>query len=711
MGQGGRLISAPSSCSNSSSAGPGGAGGGSRGGSSGSICNNGVFVAQVATDLIAWGVSVGGPQCGAILAARCGLVEAILRSNPVADHRLLDGLPHGVAYHHAGLTMAERELVEEGFRKGFISVLAATSTLAAGVNLPAGRVIIRSMSIGKGNLQVVQYRQMSGRAGRPGFAAATLSLFAALPTANAAAGGGSNCGPGPGSGMVIDQQRPSSGSSVVAAGRGVAPGPATRRGESFLVVKKHEKQRAIDLIKEELPHVNSQLHPLRDGGRGLLKAVLEMFGLHLCDSEASVMQYLSHTLLWRQAATEKIIHGGQGLGHAKGFGQGQTSASQLQPGQQGLGWATQTVEINAKEALKFLLAAHALELAHVPDGAPNATGQPTASSSSSSGSPTSSSMSNIHITRFGRAAIQSGISPDEAIVVYEDLSQALRGINLESDLHLLYLITPIEKGLYPDYHKLHEWYQKELNDSSISGRGHALKFVCDSVGLQTATLVRWSQFAPNREQSKKSAETVRGFSLSRWGLGANSSSSGNDGTSIQNAAANIDLAKEDNWKALLRTRRLWAAMALNAILLGQPATHVSQQYGCTLAELEELRRSAKLGAGRVQRFCAEVGWAPLERLINNFKTSAAFTGLSMDDLASIPSALRPLLQVPHLTPRVARALLDEAKINSLAALATCDVRAVAVRLQLFEQFEKQVPIPSNARSNSDDLSCLCYSLY
>lgn len=78
----------------------------------------------------------------------------------------------GVAFHHSGLTAKQRMLVERGFREGFIKVISSTPTLAAGLNLPAYKVIIkdykRYSQRGFTDIPVLEYHQMSGRAGRPG---------------------------------------------------------------------------------------------------------------------------------------------------------------------------------------------------------------------------------------------------------------------------------------------------------------------------------------------------------------------------------------------------------------------------------------------------------------------------------------------------------------------------------------------------------------
>lgn len=86
-------------------------------------------------------------------------------------------LIHGIAYHHAGLDIDDRRLVEESFLGGLIRVLCATSTLAMGVNLPAHLVIIKGTSAYRGtgagggyhDIDQASLLQMIGRAGRPSY--------------------------------------------------------------------------------------------------------------------------------------------------------------------------------------------------------------------------------------------------------------------------------------------------------------------------------------------------------------------------------------------------------------------------------------------------------------------------------------------------------------------------------------------------------------
>lgn len=79
---------------------------------------------------------------------------------------------HGIGFHHGDMTTEERLLVESGYKAGTLSVLVATTTLAAGINLPARRVILRHCWAGHTNnkelLHATVYRQMIGRAGRAG---------------------------------------------------------------------------------------------------------------------------------------------------------------------------------------------------------------------------------------------------------------------------------------------------------------------------------------------------------------------------------------------------------------------------------------------------------------------------------------------------------------------------------------------------------------
>jgi len=78
----------------------------------------------------------------------------------------------GVAPHHAGHTTAWRMAVEDLLEKGLLRAVAATTTLAAGLDVPARTVVlstlVRNSPEGMVYLSATEFHQMAGRAGRRG---------------------------------------------------------------------------------------------------------------------------------------------------------------------------------------------------------------------------------------------------------------------------------------------------------------------------------------------------------------------------------------------------------------------------------------------------------------------------------------------------------------------------------------------------------------
>jgi len=79
-------------------------------------------------------------------------------------------LHDGTAFHHAGLGPKARGLVEHLFQTGRVRVVCATTTLAAGMDLPARTVVVTNVKTPKEHGQLLsanRLHQMLGRAGRP----------------------------------------------------------------------------------------------------------------------------------------------------------------------------------------------------------------------------------------------------------------------------------------------------------------------------------------------------------------------------------------------------------------------------------------------------------------------------------------------------------------------------------------------------------------
>nr|XP_013810610.1 PREDICTED: helicase POLQ-like isoform X3 [Apteryx mantelli mantelli] len=153
---------------------------------------------------------------------------------PVLKHTI----PFGIAYHHSGLTNDERKSIEEAYSAGVLCLLACTATLAAGVNLPARRVILRAPYVAREFLKKNQYKQMIGRAGRAGIDSA---------------------------------------------------------GESILIVQEKDKQLVQDLVNSPLENCYSNLLP--EFTKGIQSLLLSLVGLKIAVTLEEIYSFMCHTLL------------------------------------------------------------------------------------------------------------------------------------------------------------------------------------------------------------------------------------------------------------------------------------------------------------------------------------------------------------------------------------------------------------------------------
>ena len=86
------------------------------------------------------------------------------------DSLLYKVLIKGCAYHHSALPLSIREEIEDAIRRGYIKVVAATTTLAQGMNFPIATVIFQGMAVPQGgysrSMSASEFWNIAGRAGR-----------------------------------------------------------------------------------------------------------------------------------------------------------------------------------------------------------------------------------------------------------------------------------------------------------------------------------------------------------------------------------------------------------------------------------------------------------------------------------------------------------------------------------------------------------------
>ncbi|KAI1139261.1 P-loop containing nucleoside triphosphate hydrolase protein [Hypoxylon sp. FL0543] len=100
-----------------------------------------------------------------------------LKYHKIRPH-FIEALRRGLGVHHAGMNRQYRQVVEMLFRKGYLTIVVATGTLALGINMPCKTVVFTGDSV---FLTALNYRQASGRAGRRGFDVLGNVVFHGIP--------------------------------------------------------------------------------------------------------------------------------------------------------------------------------------------------------------------------------------------------------------------------------------------------------------------------------------------------------------------------------------------------------------------------------------------------------------------------------------------------------------------------------------------------
>lgn len=262
-------------------------------------------------------------------------------------------IPYGVAYHHSGLTSDERKHIEEAYRLGILCVICCTSTLAAGVNLPAKRVIIRSPYIGPNFLTLTRYKQMVGRAGRAG-----------------------KC----------------------------------ETGESIMICEPKDHQKVADLFCSKMDETISGF--VQDASGVLLRrVVLNLLGTKLASSIDDLVEFFKCSLLCVQTETVAL--------RAKMVKSVQELMSE--------GALTFRTATKGNRRISFTIVIKDEHQTIFPDDV-------------------------LEVSMLGKAAVNAGMSLEEAQKAETYLKKAHQNLVLETCLHLLFIVAPDEslESINPD---------------------------------------------------------------------------------------------------------------------------------------------------------------------------------------------------------------------------------------------------------------------
>ena len=207
-----------------------------------------------------------------------------------------------------------------------------------------------------------------------------------------------------------------------------------------------------------------------------------------------------------------------------------------------------------------------------------------------------------------------------------------------------------------------KWYEKSTSTESADDKVFA--FVVDAVAIDSATLFKWSHSPPSKPVIDKCASITRLLNLRSSGAEVKHS----------NNLSDVE------WKNLTRCKRLYAACLLDAVICGQSSDAICLTHNIEGKVLDDLFSKTKTLSSKLKRFCGEVGWIALEKMVSDFLPNIE---------VAVPSEIKELMCLPTMNTRAAR-VLYEAGIRSISDLADSAPKDIAHRLQLGLAYEIDV---------------------
>ena len=128
---------------------------------------------------------------------------------------------------------------------------------------------------------------------------------------------------------------------------------------------------------------------------------------------------------------------------------------------------------------------------------------------------------------------------------------------------------------------------------------------------------------------------------------------------------------------LYRCLRLWAASALSMLLETQSLTKVAATYCVSVNDIANLQKSACYLSSRVVRFCQEIGWLSVEKLMSYISSSISFEP---------DKEVKELMVLDRLSTKLARTMYDHG-YDTIQRLASANEEDIVHRLLLSRQFE------------------------